>query len=271
SAASDVYKRQVWERFRGACDAFFARRKEAYAGVAEEMAKNAERKQVLIDKVEALLEGIVDEVTWKRATDDTKAVQKAWRDIGHVPRKDADRFYKSFKTACDGVFRKLDTMEAQRRAAQEERISTARNEATATLASTDVTPEALVGLWSVVLGLADTTLVSKCREACVRALEVDSAAFAGTELDPASAMRRKAKLCERLEAFAGPEAESKSLAEQLETALATNALGLQDDSHTPQHEVDRARAAWERIGPTPGEGGATTDARFAAACSAMLG
>jgi len=263
--------RKVWERFRGACDAFFARRKEAFAGVAEEMAKNAERKRVLIDKVEALLEDIVDETTWKRATEETKSVQRAWRDIGHVPRKDADRFYKSFKTACDGVFRKLDTMEAQRRAAEDERIAAAKAEAAATLASNDVTPEALVGLWSVVLGLADATLISKCREACERALEAEPSAFAGTELDPASAMRRKAKLCERIEAFAGPQEDSQSLAEQLETALASNALGLQDDSRTPLREVERARAAWERVGPTPGEDGATMDARFAAACSVVLG
>lgn len=263
--------RKVWERFRGACDAFFARRKEAFASVADEMAKNAERKKVLIDKVEALLEGIVDEVTWKRATDETKAVQKAWRDIGHVPRKDADRFYKSFKAACDGVFRKLETMEEQRSAAEAERISAARDEAAATLASGDATAEALAGLWSVVRGLDDAALVSTCREACVRALEADAAAFAGTELDPASAMRRKAKLCERIEAFVGPEAEPQNLAEQLKTALTNNALGVQDDSRSPQHEVERAQAAWERIGPTPGEDGATMDTRFAAACSAVLG
>lgn len=263
--------RKVWERFRGACDAFFARRKESFVSADNEMAKNAERKQVLIDKIEALLEGIVDEVTWKRATDDTKAVQKAWRDIGHVPRKDADRFYKTFKAACDGVFRKLDTMEAQRRAAEAERISAAQDEAAATLASGDVTPEALAGLWSVVLKLDDTALVSTCREACVRALEADAAAFAGTELDPASAMRRKAKLCERIEAFVGPETEPQNLAEQLKTALTNNALGVQDDSASPQHEVERAQAAWERIGPTPGEDGAAMDTRFAAACSAILG
>lgn len=263
--------RKVWERFRGACDVFFARRKEAFASADTEMAKNAERKQVLIDKVEALLEGIVDEVTWKRATDETKGIQKTWRDIGHVPRKDADRFYKRFKAACDGVFRKLHTMEAQRRAAEAERILAARDEAAATLASGDVPPEALVGLWSAVRGLADAALVAKCREACVRALESDPAAFAGTELDPASAMRRKAKLCERIEAFAGAQAEPQSLAKQLETALASNALGLQDGAATSQHEVERARAAWDRIGPTPGEGGAAMDVRFAAACSAVAG
>ena len=263
--------REVWERFRGACDAFFARRKDAFAGVADEMAKNAERKQALIDKVEALLEGIVDEVTWKRATDDTKAVQKAWRDIGHVPRKDADRFYKTFKAACDGVFRKLETMEEQRRAAEAERISAARKEAATTLASGDVTAEALTDLWSVVLKLDDRGLVSTCRAACLRALEADAAAFAGTELDPANAMRRKAKLCERIEALVGSDAEPRSLAEQLEAALKNNALGVQDDSRSPQHEVERAQAAWERIGPTPGEDGAAMDTRFAAACSAVLG
>lgn len=263
--------RKVWERFRGACDAFFDRRKEASATVAAEMSKNAERKQVLIDKVEALLEGVVDEATWKGATEQTKSVQRAWRDIGHVPRKDADRFYKRFKAACDGVFRKLDTMEAQRRSEEAQRISAARDEAAATLASEDVTAEALAGLWSVVLTLEDDTLVSTCREACARALEADAAAFAGTELDPATAMRRKAKLCERIEGLAGSEAEPQSLAEQLKTALENNALGVQDDSRSPEHEVERARRAWERIGPTPGEDGATMDARFAAVCSAVLG
>lgn len=261
--------RKVWERFRGACDAFFARRKEAFAGAAEEMAKNAQRKQVLIDQVEALLEGVVDEASWKRATEQTKAAQRAWRDIGHVPRKDADRFYKGFKAACDGVFRKLETMEAQQRSAEAARVLAEREEAAATLAASDVTPEALVGLWSAVRRLDDATLISTCREACVRALEADAAAFAGTELDPATALRRKAKLCERIEGFARTETEPPSLAEQLKTALESNALGVVDDAHSPQNEVKRAQAAWGRIGPTPGPDGATMDARFAAACSAV--
>lgn len=262
--------RRVWERFRGACDAFFARRKEAFAGVAEEMAKNAERKQVLIDQVEALLEGVVDEASWKRATEQTKAVQRAWRDIGHVPRKDADRFYKTFKAACDGVFRKLDAMQEEHAAAEAARISTAREDARAVLATGDVTPEALVSLWSVVRGLDDTALISGCREACVRALETNSAAFAGTELDPSTSMRRKEKLCERVEALREREVEAPSLAEQLKTALESNALGVHDDARSPTHQVDKARAAWDRLGPTPGPDGATLDARFAEACSAVL-
>jgi hypothetical protein len=260
---------KAWERFRGACDAFFERRKHATEEFAQELSKNAERKEVLVAKVQALVESIVDDATWGRAKEETKAVQRTWRDLGPAPRKIADEQYKRFRAACDAVFSRLDDLERARVRAEAERIAAAREEAKATLAG-EVTPEQLASLWPRLDGLGDESLVTACYEACATALTRDAEAFAGTELDPSQGLRRKLRLCERAEAIATPDAEAAPLAERLERALASNALGgVQDEARDPARQLAAARDAWRRIGPTPGPEGDALDARFAAACAAV--
>ena len=36
-----------------------------------------------------------------------KKIQSDWKKIGHVPRKDSDKIWKQFKTACNHFFDKL--------------------------------------------------------------------------------------------------------------------------------------------------------------------
>lgn len=261
--------KKVWDRFRGACDHFFARRKEAGESLQRDHAKNLERKEALIAKVEGLAEGVVDEATWKRATAEVKAIQATWRDIGHVPRSAADDVHKRFRAACDRVFARLDDMQRERDAAEAERVGAAREQARATLHAEAPTPEALVAIWSQVHGLGDDDLVAACERACAAALAADPQAFAGTELDPPGGLRRKEKLCARVEALSPRNADPRPLSEQLKSALATNALGVaKDAAQDSASQVKQARAAWRRIGPTPGEEGRALDARFEAACTA---
>jgi hypothetical protein len=102
------------------------------------------------------------------------------------------------------------------------------------------------------------------------------ASFKGTELDPEENRLRREKLCHRVEALAVAEEEEgpltgETLARRLKEALAANTMGARRDgggrADADRAVVESARAAWKRLGPVPGEAGASLEARFEAACA----
>lgn len=90
----------VWKKFRGACDAFFNRRKENDQTRDGERAQNLERKLQLVTKVEAL----ASSSEWKETAQQIKQLQEEWQKIGPAPRAEADAVWKKFRAACDAFF-----------------------------------------------------------------------------------------------------------------------------------------------------------------------
>ena len=45
---------------------------------------------------------------WGKAIAEIKKLQQQWKEIGFVPRRDADAVYKAFRAACDSLFAKRD-------------------------------------------------------------------------------------------------------------------------------------------------------------------
>jgi len=93
---------KIYDRFRAACDAFFARKKEFYAECKEGMNENLEKKLAIIEQAEALK----DSTEWKKATDQFIALQKQWKEIGAIPRKKSEQLWLRFRAACDEFFEK---------------------------------------------------------------------------------------------------------------------------------------------------------------------
>jgi hypothetical protein len=91
---------ELWKRFRAACDAFFERRKAAFAAEDEERAANLKKKEELVARVEALASAEDPE----QAMADCKAIQAEWKKIGPVPKADGDAIWAKFRAACDRVF-----------------------------------------------------------------------------------------------------------------------------------------------------------------------
>ncbi|MEE9383897.1 MAG: DUF349 domain-containing protein [Nannocystaceae bacterium] len=264
---------KVWSRFRGACDLFFERRKRASESYQQGLAENLAKKETLIRKVELLVESVEDDVSWKAAKDETKRLQRGWREIGHVPRKVADPLYKRFRRACDRVFSCMEVLEARREAERIEELNLERDHIRSTLARADLAPDELLKIWGAVHQVGVDDLVTQARQVCAAQLQADRAAFAGTELDPANGMRRKRKLCEKLEASRpGEDAASLPLAERITSALASNALGTAGgDGPAKLSELRAAKDAWRRIGPTPGDEGRKLDLRFESVCASHGG
>lgn len=91
---------KIYERFRAACDRFFESKRNFYLQVKGEMENNLQLKIDLCMQAEALRES----EEWKKATDEFIALQKRWKEIGSVPRKQSDTVWKRFRAACDHFF-----------------------------------------------------------------------------------------------------------------------------------------------------------------------
>ncbi len=102
--ATKKENQKIYDRFRAACDKFFARKREYYSQVKDSMNENMEKKLSIIEKVEALK----DSKEWKKTTEAIIALQKEWKEIGAVPRKKSEQLWKRFRAACDEFFAERD-------------------------------------------------------------------------------------------------------------------------------------------------------------------
>ena len=90
----------LFTRFRKSCDDFFTKKAEFFKSMKEELASNLQKKTALCEKAEALK----DSTDWKKTADILVALQKEWKSIGSVPKKQSDAIWKRFITACDTFF-----------------------------------------------------------------------------------------------------------------------------------------------------------------------
>ncbi len=98
--AAKKENQKVYDRFRAACDKFYSAKREYYAEFKNVMQKNLELKEALCEQAEA----IMNSEEWKKTTDQLIRLQKEWKKIGPVARKQSDAVWKRFRAACDTFF-----------------------------------------------------------------------------------------------------------------------------------------------------------------------
>lgn len=98
--ASKKMNNLLFARFRKACDEFFTAKAEHFKKTKEEFKENLLKKTELCEKAEALLE----KATEKTAFDEMQQLQKEWRTVGVVRRKQGDEIWKRFCTAVDAFY-----------------------------------------------------------------------------------------------------------------------------------------------------------------------
>ena len=91
---------KIYDRFREACDKFYNSKREYYANFKNVMQDNLKRKEQLCEQAEALM----NSEDWKKATDQLINLQKLWKEVGPVARKQSDIVWKRFRAACDYFF-----------------------------------------------------------------------------------------------------------------------------------------------------------------------
>ena len=91
---------KIYQRFKNGCDLFFAKKREFYKEIKASQKSNLQQKIELCEKAEALK----DSTDWKKATDEFVNLQKQWKEIGQVSRKQTEQLWKRFREACNHFF-----------------------------------------------------------------------------------------------------------------------------------------------------------------------
>ncbi|MFA6770107.1 MAG: DUF349 domain-containing protein [Bacteroidales bacterium] len=98
--ASKKENQKIYDRFRAACDKFYNGKREFYSSFKKIMQENLVQKIALCEQAESLKES----EDWKKTTDQLISLQKKWKEIGPVARKQSDAVWKRFRAACDFFF-----------------------------------------------------------------------------------------------------------------------------------------------------------------------
>ena len=114
---------KIFERFRAACDEFFANKAEFFKNMKEAFKENADKKRALIEKAKALQ----DSTEWRSTSDKLIALQKEWKTIGIVPKKLGDQLWEEFLGACNKFFEARNAAEAGHRNEEHENLDKKRN------------------------------------------------------------------------------------------------------------------------------------------------
>ncbi|MCE7056211.1 DUF349 domain-containing protein [Algoriphagus sp. AGSA1] len=124
---------ELWQKFKGASDAVYERRKDFYDGQKEVFKENQKQKEALIEVLKPFSEFSADRIRdWNTKTKEILEIQKSWEKIGPVPRESGKEinktFWASFKQFFHNknlFFKELDEVRLQNQAKAEELITKA--------------------------------------------------------------------------------------------------------------------------------------------------
>jgi len=277
-------ERLAWKRFHSACDRFFTRRQEDLKRRKGEWSANLERKEALC----ARAEGLAESTDWEKGAAEVRRLQAEWKAVGPVRRSRSEAIWHRFRKACDSFFERYHKREAIEAESQRGAREALCREMEELVPEGGQAPPELAARVLAIMAQARRapTLPVADEEALTRRLvatrnrliAAHAASFKGTELDPEANRLRREKLCARVEALAAAAADDATdaltgdaLARRLKEALAANTIGgrgeVEARRRAERAEVESAQATWKRLGPVPGEVGASLEARFDSACT----
>jgi Domain of Unknown Function (DUF349) len=279
------HAQEIWRRFRAPCDQFFGRRKAQFDLVDEERRGNADRQSELCERAEAL----VDSTDWDATAAALKKLQSEWKRSGPAPRAQADALWARFRAACDSFFDRFHRRESvereqaveQARALCEQLEVLVAAVAGESLPTPDEIRAQLDEVWGAWIRLdlgivaAAAPLETRLVAACVQLATAAPDALPGSRLDPAATVKRRERLCERLDALVtatSAEPPPQSLQEQvlaLRERLAANTIakesGAPDRGVSASEEANRIRLRWTALGPPLDDEARRLEERFNAA------
>ncbi len=257
---------RLWKRFRSANDRYFTDLKALRKKQHEEFAANIPAREQLIERAKELLEQ-TDADAVRNAVRD---LMREWKESPPVPRKEGDRLWEAFRSACDEARDRLRAPGRNEKppvgdpppappASEADADFRNRLEELAGRPAED-RGDASIALWDDYRRLSRSgerlerptqdALFTLLRETLQSAPE----AFADTRLDQQQVVERLVGLLEEIESLAAPRASVpsdagvESIAEHLRRTLqagraADRGAVLREDARTATGILERARAA----------------------------
>jgi hypothetical protein len=110
--------RDVNKKFWGSFKAFFHNKNVFFKKLDEERSKNLHLKTEILNKAIELK----DSQDWEKASNELKALQLHWKEIGPVPEKQREKIFQQFKEACDFFFEKRRSLVSEEEREQQENL-----------------------------------------------------------------------------------------------------------------------------------------------------
>ena len=209
---ANEYKEALWERFKAASSRINKQHQEHFEVLKAEQVKNLGLKTELCVATEELAaQPLTTRKEWNRASDRLLEIQKTWKTIGFAPKKDNNRIYERFRTACDRFFEAKRQFYAGVKAEMEHNLQLKLElcEAAESLSGSEewkkATDEliALQARWKQIGAVArrhSDAVWKRFRAACDKFFERKSAHFASVDGEHEENLRRKLALLDEMEA-----------------------------------------------------------------------
>ena len=209
---ANEYKEALWERFKAASSRINKQRQEHFEALKAEQVKNLGLKTELCVATEELAaQPLTTRKEWNRASDRLLEIQKTWKTIGFAPKKDNNRIYERFRTACDRFFEAKRQFYAGVKAEMEHNLQLKLElcEAAESLSGSEewkkATDEliALQARWKQIGAVArrhSDAVWKRFRAACDKFFERKSTHFASVDGEHEENLRRKLALLDEMEA-----------------------------------------------------------------------
>ena len=209
---ANEFKEPLWERFKAASSRINKAHQEHFEALKAEQVRNLELKTQLCETTEELAaQPLTTRKEWNRASDRLLEIQKTWKTIGFAPKKDNNRIYERFRTACDRFFEAKRQFYAGLKAEMEHnlQLKTEICEAAESLAGSEEwkkTTDELIALqarWKQIGAVSrrhSDAVWKRFRAACDRFFERKSAHFASVDGEQEENLRRKLALLDEMAA-----------------------------------------------------------------------
>ena len=209
---ANEYKEALWERFKAASSRINKQHQEHFEALKAEQVKNLGLKTELCVATEELAaQPLTTRKEWNRASDRLLEIQKTWKTIGFAPKKDNNRIYERFRTACDRFFEAKRQFYAGVKAEMEHNLQLKLElcEAAESLSGSEEwkkTTDELIALqarWKQIGAVArrhSDAVWKRFRAACDKFFERKSAHFASVDDEHEENLRRKLALLDEMEA-----------------------------------------------------------------------
>ncbi len=100
-------REEVWERFSKTTKIINKRHQDHFKKIKEQQKNNLEEKHALCEQAEELAQQeLKSHDEWNQKTAMLIGLQKKWRTIGFIPKKENNTIYNRFRKACDAFFDK---------------------------------------------------------------------------------------------------------------------------------------------------------------------
>lgn len=221
-------KEAVWQRFKAASDAVYARRDTYLQHLQQELQSNMEKKMKLGDDVQPYATFQSDRIKeWNQKTKEILEVQKQWEAIGGLPRAKAKEVNKRFWTAFkqffnnkNAFFKKLDEEREQNLQRKNELVARANEiKDSDNLEETSNELKSLQARWKEIGPVPEKfreKIFKEFKEACDHFFEKRRSQQGRAEQEQTENLRKKQEIIDQLERHAAEKTGSQEVLEQLQ-------------------------------------------------------